>query len=248
MQDAVSQGRIKVPGGYKVTFRRLQQAINTALKLIKQGSRVVPAVVWGLLRSYTSTLSQQQQQLCLQQLAASCKHISQADATCFAPAACAASDALPWLHSAKQLEVELSALEKFAIETAASALLRCKDSALEAAGHACTLLLAILEGIFPAQADAVAALKGAAQTARAGASLQQLQQAVEQSSLVGSRSFLQEQKEQTLQSRFKLACKSLQGYVPCCAVLCCAVLRCAFNYQTPSIAGLFCCDPGAVCQ
>ena len=170
----------------------------------------MPAVIWGLLRSYTSTFSQQDQQRWFSLLSASCSHISQVDASCFAPVALAASDAQPWVHSAKQLESELSVLEVFAAETVASALLLCKPSAAEVAGHAASALAMILEGMYPGQADALKSLQSAVQAARASADVRQLHTALKQSRLTPHRDLHKVWEDQQLMSRKRTSCQDLQ--------------------------------------
>jgi len=208
LQSAVREGLMQSPIGYKITFRRLQQAVDTSVKLVKQGHSVVPSVIWGLLRSYTSTFKQQDQQLWLKQLSMSCAHISHADPSCFALVTHVASDALPWVHSAKQLESELSVLEVFAAETAASALLLCKAS--DRAGHAASLLIKALQGMYPERSDAVASLESAVRAAKASADIKQLHVAFEQSSLVTTRDLKQVWQNNQGLARIRATCQTLQ--------------------------------------
>lgn len=201
---------MQAPGGYKITFRRLQQAVDTSVKLVKQGHSIVPSVVWGLLRSYTSTFKQPKQQHWLKQLSASCAHISRADPSCFAPVAHVASDALPWVHSAKQLENELSVLEVFVTETAASALLLCKAPAADRAGHAASLLIKALQGMYPDRSDALVSLESAARAARATADIKQLHAALQQSSLVTTRDLQKVWQNNPGMARIHATCLTLQ--------------------------------------
>lgn len=113
--------------GYKMTFRRLQQALSTMMDLLKKGNTVVASTVWGLLRSYAAFMPADQS-LLLSFLSRLCAAMPVTASNDIAMTRSQA-DLPAWEIAARALETQLSAVETMVAGIAAAALAECCTAA-----------------------------------------------------------------------------------------------------------------------